>query len=306
MWLKLLENMKIIIPMAGLGKRFNDEHSHTPKPLTLVDGVPMICRVIDMFSKDDDYVFICNEKHLNETNMESVLRKSAPKGEIVSITDLKGGPVYGLANVFNLISDLEDVIVNYCDFVQVWSYDNFKDTVKRVPNDGAIISFRGFHPASLGETYYAYQVNNLGYLTDLKEKQAFSENRMDDYASTGTYYFKNGKDLKEYSKKIIDSGFTINGEAYVTLPYMLMIKDGLNVLNYEVPKFVCLGTIRDYKIYNFWSSYFYHRAGKKVDFKGDIKTQVQFPLFNVPDYKEFSYWEDYFDQREDHPYKKQV
>lgn len=293
--------------MAGLGKRFNDEHSHTPKPLTLVDGRPMISHVIDMFSKDDDYIFICNEKHLNETNMESVLRKSAPNSTIVPITDLKGGPVYGTVNAFNLIGNLEEIVVNYCDFIQVWDYNHFKDTVKKIPNDGAIISFKGFHPASLGETYYAYmRVNDRGYLTDLREKQAFSENRMDDFASTGTYYFKRGKDFKEYSKKVIDSGFTVNGEAYVTLPYMLMIKDGLNILNYEVPKFICLGTIRDYKIYNFWSSYFFHRAGKKVEFKGDIKNENLFPLFNVPDYREFSYWEDYFDKCEDHPYKKQI
>lgn len=297
--------MKIVVPMAGLGKRFNDEHSHTPKPLTLVDGVPMISRVINMFSQDDEYIFICNEKHLNETNMESVLRTSAPRSTIVPITDLTGGPIYGTANAFNLIDDLEDIIINYCDFLQVWDYNHFKDTIKKVSNDGAIISFKGFHPASLGETYYAYmKINEQGYLTYLREKQAFSENRMDDFASTGTYYFKRGKDFKEYSRKVIESGFTVNGEAYVTLPYMLMIKEGLNILNYEVPKFICLGTIRDYKIYNFWSSYFFHRTGKPVEFKNDIKTENQFPLFNTPDYKEFSYWQDYFDKREDHPYKK--
>lgn len=52
---------------------------------------------------------------------------------------------------------------------------------------------------------------------------------------------------------IVDlTGGPVNGEAYITLPHMLIIKDGLNILNYEIPKFICLGTIRDYKIYNLW------------------------------------------------------
>ena len=133
-----------------------------------------------------------------------------------------------------------------------------------------------------------------------------SVTQFDDFASTGTYYFKRGKDFKEYSRKVIESGFTVNGEAYVTLPYMLMIKEGLNILNYEVPKFICLGTIRDYKIYNFWSSYFFHRAGKKVEFKNYVKIENQFPLFNVPSSEEFSYWEDYFDKLPHHPYSKML
>lgn len=56
--------MKIVVPMAGLAKRFNDEHSYTPKPLTLVDGVQMISRVINMFSKDDEYIYFSAIKNI--------------------------------------------------------------------------------------------------------------------------------------------------------------------------------------------------------------------------------------------------
>jgi len=102
---------------------------------------------------------------------------------------------------------------------------------------------------------------------------------MSDYASTGTYYFKKGYDFKKYSQQVMDQGLNAKGESYVTLPYLLMVKDGKKILNYEVEKFICWGTPRDYETYKFWSEFFFRRSGQVVGFNNvNIKTTNIFPI----------------------------
>ncbi|HLD72416.1 MAG TPA: sugar phosphate nucleotidyltransferase [Candidatus Nanoarchaeia archaeon] len=283
--------MKIIIPMAGSGKRYNEVAFHGPKPLVEIDGKPMIEHVINMFSFEDEFIFICHEEHLKETQLKKVLLNLAPKSKIVSVTtdQIRGGPLYTCSNVFNLVGDNEEVIINYCDFTLKWNYSDFLAEINQRRCDGAVISFQGFHPASLGDTYYAYlKVDQERYLTELREKEPFTkENRMDDYASTGTYYFRKWSDFKRYTQKVMDANMNTKGETYITHPYILMIKDGLKVLNYEVEKFICWGTPRDYEVYKFWSEFFFRRSGQAIGFNNvNIKTTNLFPIAgNKKDFK---------------------
>ena len=60
--------------MSGIGKRFIDAGYEDPKPLIVVDGKTIIEHVCDLFPEEDKFTFICNSKHLNETNMREVLK----------------------------------------------------------------------------------------------------------------------------------------------------------------------------------------------------------------------------------------
>ena len=65
--------MHIVIPMSGVGKRFQEANYIEPKPLILVDGKPIIEHVCNLFTGENKFTFICNAKHLLETNMREVL-----------------------------------------------------------------------------------------------------------------------------------------------------------------------------------------------------------------------------------------
>jgi NDP-sugar pyrophosphorylase family protein len=110
--------MKIIIPLSGLGKRFQDAGYEDIKPLIKVHGKPIIEWVVSMFPGDHDFIFICREEHLKTTPLESELKRIKPEGEIITIEGHKLGPVYAVAQVFDKIEDEEEVITNYCDFYQ--------------------------------------------------------------------------------------------------------------------------------------------------------------------------------------------
>ncbi len=225
---------------------------------------------------------MCNEEHLANTNLKNVLLKVEPGCKIVGVSeDMLQGPAYSSTKAFELIDDDEEVIVNYCDFIQSWDYNDFMKEVKEKKPDGAIPSFVGFHSSSLGNTYYAYmKVNKDNYIAEISEKKSFSEDKTKDFASTGTYYFSSGKLFKEYVKKLVSNpDNAVNGEFYMSLPFILMIKDGLKVLNYEVEKFICLGTPRDYELYKFWSEFFLQYAPNFITFDNiNLKVTNIFPL----------------------------
>ena len=127
--------MHIVIPMSGIGKRFIDAGYKEPKPLIVVDGKTIIEHVCDLFPNEEKFTFICNSKHLKETNMKEILLSIKPNSNIVEIQNHKKGPVYAVSLIEDLIEDEEEVIVNYCDFGTYWDYEDFlKHTRDAIPS----------------------------------------------------------------------------------------------------------------------------------------------------------------------------
>ena len=110
----------------------------------------------------------------------------------------------------------------------------------------------------LGSDNYAFCRLRMGsyQIEEIREKRPFTDDKMSEYASTGTYYFKKGKYVKYYFQKLIDEDVNINGEYYVSLVHNLMIKDGLYNTVYEVPNMLQWGTPLDVKMYQQWSDYY--------------------------------------------------
>ena len=88
--------MQIIIPMSGFGERFKRAGYKIPKPLIEVDGKPIISHVIDMFPGEKNFIFICNKEHLENTDMEKILKRYSKEGKIVPINPHKKGPVFAV------------------------------------------------------------------------------------------------------------------------------------------------------------------------------------------------------------------
>ncbi len=248
--------MKIVIPMSGMGNRFVKAGYTTPKPLIEIEGIPVIEHIVTMFPGETDFVFICNSMHLEETDMRSVLQKIAPQGKIVEIPPHKKGPVYAVTLIEDLINDNEEVIVNYCDFSCYWDYHDFLNHTRSRNADGAVPAYKGFHPHMLGTTNYAFMRDDKQWMIETKEKEPFTDNRMEEYASMGTYYFKKGAYVKKYFKELMDENINLNGEFYVSLVYNLLVNDGLTVSIYDVQHMLQWGTPQDVEEYLGFSDYF--------------------------------------------------
>jgi len=249
-------DMHIIIPMSGVGQRFIDAGYQDPKPLIEIDGKTIIQHVIELFPGETKFTFICNQTHLADTQMRSLLTQLMPSGNIVSIPNHKKGPVFAVSQILELIQDDEEVIVNYCDFGTYWNYQDFLQHTRNRQADGAIVAYKDFHPHMLGTTNYAFLRDQDQWMLEIKEKEPFTNNRMNEYASNGTYYFRKGSLIKKYFPLLQKQNIDLNGEFYVSLIYNLLVADKLTVSIYNIQHMLQWGTPQDVEEYTSWSQYF--------------------------------------------------
>lgn len=265
--------MKVVIPMSGLGERFLAAGYTCPKPLIQVEGMPIIEHIVRNFSSEDHFVFGVNQDHLQTTPLGDVLKNIAPNSTLVSLSHQPEGVVSVLRELFDSIHDEEPVIVNYCDFSWVWNYEAFKREVSQTDCDGAVLCYRGFHPHLTGPNQYATLLSDGPWMVAIREKHSWHPDKKEDWTSSGTYYFKRGRDLKRYCTVIQDKPeWKIHGEYYVSQLFQLMKEDGLKILVYEIPYMLQWGTPEDLAQYDYWSNYFRKRGAVSPERSPDNMT----------------------------------
>jgi len=250
--------LQIIIPMSGFGERFRRAGYTVPKPLIEIEGKPVIAHVIDLFPGETDFIFVCNQRHLDEPvyRMHAILQHYCPSGRIIGIAPHKLGPINAVRQAEHLLDPQLPVVVNYCDFTCYWNWQHFKQFVTQNQCAGAIPAYRGFHPHSLGSTNYAYMREIDGWVQDIQEKQPYTANRMEEFASSGTYYFASAYLMSEAFHHTMAQQLNVGGEYYVSLAYKPLLAEQLPITVYPLQHFMQWGTPEDVAEYNQWSGAF--------------------------------------------------
>jgi len=274
--------MQIIIPMSGIGKRFQDAGYTDPKPLIIVDNIPIIQHVVNLFPGETNVSFICNDFHLENTNMNNILNSFCPYGKIYKVPVInRKGPVHAVSLIFDNINDDDEVIVSYCDYGTMWDYNEFLVNTRNRNADGAIACYKGFHPHMLGTDNYAFlqeTFEDSKLMKAIQEKNPFTDNRMNEYASNGTYYFKSGLIMKKYFIELMELNQTVNNEFYVSMVYNLMVKDNLIINIFEIEHMLQWGTPHDLQTYNMWSNYFKDVMVKQTKNADLLNTTLILPM----------------------------
>lgn len=269
------KGIKVLIPMSGEGRRFINYGYTTPKPLIEVDGKPIIQHIVNQFDpENDEFIFICNEKHFKETNIKNILLSICKNSKIHVIPGHKLGPVHTVLAIQNYIEDDEGYIINYCDFSWRWNYKEFLKQMRESNCDASIIGYKGFHPHLLipKNLYASMRVNDNFYLEEIREKFSFTPNKMDCFQSSGTHYFSKGSLIKKYFNQLVQKNIKVNDEFFVSLVFEEMRKDNKSILVHEISTFLQWGTPEDLADYNYWATYFRNPHGpeRKFSIKGLI------------------------------------
>jgi NDP-sugar pyrophosphorylase family protein len=232
---------QIVIPMSGFGERFRRAGYNIPKPLIPVLGKPVIAHVLDMFPGENDVVFICNREHLDNPAyaLRETLRRYCPEGRVLDITPHKQGPVYTVSRVFEHLSASLPTIVNYCDFSCIWDWKGFKAYAARTGCAGAVMCYTGFHPHMLNSTNFAYVKNAGDRILSIQEKKPYTDTPMNEYASSGTYYFASGALMREaFEETLRREDLTLNGEYYVSLAYVPLLERDMDIRVFPIERFM--------------------------------------------------------------------
>ena len=247
--------MNIIITLAGKSKRFFDGGYSQPKYLLPIGKSTVIEQVVNLFDDNDQYHLIISKKQIQaHPTIKKYLTKVKKKVSLYIIEDHDKGPVYSilLANIKNIKSEF---IISYNDLLLDWDYKKFKRLSYGF--DGSIVSFSGFQPSFFTGTLYCYLKIKNNKVIKLREKKSFTKKQHNEIASAGIYYFSNFDEFNDYSRKVMQlKNKYISNEVYISQIYTLMIKDNLNILNFEANNFISLGTPKDYKLFLSWKNFF--------------------------------------------------
>ena len=230
--------MRIIIPMAGMGKRMRPHTLTVPKPLLPVAGKPIVQWLVE------DIIKICKEKVTEIAFVIGDFGKEAEE-KLLSIAESEGaqGSIHyqdealGTAHaILCARSALKGkVIVAFAD--TLFRADFTMDESR----DGVIWVNRIEDPRAFG----VVKVNGQNEITDFVEKpQQF----VSDLAIIGIYYFKDGENLDKELQFLIDNDVRDKGEYQLTSALENMKKKGLRFVPGKVDEWLDCGN-KDATVY---------------------------------------------------------
>ncbi|ETN41476.1 uncharacterized protein HMPREF1541_03412 [Cyphellophora europaea CBS 101466] len=242
------EGLNVIIPMGGIGSRFQKEGYRFPKPLIKIVGRPMLCWLIERLSltSQDTLWLAVNEEVENEFQIADLVRKWFPKidARLLKLNYLTRGATETLFIVTQTMSASHRrrrTVSLDCDTIY---FNDILSQVRKLPQShGGCFCFE-----DLGsQPIFSYiQVDEKDVITDVQEKNAIST-----HANTGAYVFPSAAALNHWATISLDSkldGATDKvGEYYTSQLIELMIKTGgvpFSALRLDNDEFSCVGTPR--------------------------------------------------------------
>ena len=232
--------MKIIIPMAGMGKRMRPHTLTTPKPLLPVAGKPMVQRIAEDLAKLSpekitEIAFVIGRFGKEaENNLLQIAEKLGAKGKIF----YQDEPL-GTAHAILCAKECLDgkVLIAFADTLFIPDPAAKIDTEK----DGIIWVQKIQDPRQFG----VVKLNSEGAITDFVEKPA---EFISDLAIIGIYYFKDGAYLKNEMQYLIDNNLKEKGEFQLTNAMENMKKKGTKFFTSQVAEWLDCGN-KDATVY---------------------------------------------------------
>ncbi len=243
----------LIIPMAGLGKRFKNENFSTIKPLITIDKNSIFEESIKDLPDSKNIIAIFNK---NIFEKYSILKKILKKNKIKSLKLNKNtlGQSDTCYKAKTIINPNEDLFIHSCDYVMKYSYEKFK----KIATSCDVIIFTFKLKSSIVKDYndFAYCKEKNGKVLNISEKKIISNNPQLDQMAIGTFWFRKASDFFEMHEKSIEKKNYINKELYVANNINILIKKKKKVKIFEVNHWKNLGDYFSYKQYIYWKNFF--------------------------------------------------
>ena len=212
-----MRTLHIIMPMAGEGSRFFNEGWTTPKPLILLDEIPLFMRAINSISIKNisiKYSFIVRQEHIDNYEIDNKIKSYIPQANLFSVLKTTRGAVETCLIAEDSIDNSDAVIIMDCDLE--FESNDFLEKIKEKlnqsiedTNGGVLVSFDN------DNSRYSYAViNEDGLVIRTAEKEVISN-----HALCGAYFFSSGKRFKEIAHQLLNESNFDKKEFYVTLLY---------------------------------------------------------------------------------------
>jgi glucose-1-phosphate thymidylyltransferase len=198
--------MRIIVPMAGMGKRMRPHTLTVPKPLVPIAGKPIVQRLVEDIAKVchepiEEVAFIIGDFGKEVENRLLKIAESVGARGTISYQDKPLGTAHAILCAKESLEG--NVVVAFAD--TLFKADFKLDTSA----DGTIWVQQVEDPRPFG----VVKLNDKGEITDFVEKP---ETFVSDLAIIGIYYFKDGAYLRNELQYLLDNNILDKGEFQLT------------------------------------------------------------------------------------------
>lgn len=224
--------MKIIVPMAGMGKRMRPHTLTVPKPLIPIAGKPIVQRLVEDIAK------VCGEP-VEEVNfiIHSSFGKEVEK-RLIAVAESVGGK--GLISYQDTPLGTAHAILCAKESLEGNLVVAFADTLFK-----ANFTLSKGHPNTIWvqkvedpRPFGVVKLDSQNQITDFVEKP---EQFVSDLAIIGIYYFQDGENLKNELQYLLDNNIMDKGEYQLTNALENMKNKGLVFVPGQVDEWLDCG-----------------------------------------------------------------
>lgn len=232
----------LVIPMGGLGSRFETEGYKIPKPFLPIFGKEMYKWVIEnmlprnplLRSKVQTHIIVRQEHVALFDDLEGIHLHTVPK--------LTEGPACTVLAIKDIINTADPLVIANSDQHLEWDSDALYYSLLHPNIDGLISTFSQRDPSDIKWSYAKTDAHQN--VIEVAEKKYISSN-----ASTGIYGWSRGSDFVRFAESMIDQNIRVNNEFYVCPVYNEAIKANSKIRVLECEKMWGLGVPRDYEFF---------------------------------------------------------
>ncbi len=261
-------HMKIIVPMAGLGTRFQkvahlNEEYRKPKPFIMVHNHPMVRWATGSLPfihhagqeeqeyhwvKPNDLVFIILKAHDTEYHIADGLRDIySNKIHIITLPEVTRGAAETAFQAKTFVGENEEVLITDSDH-HFNGVPLMKLIIERHPETAGIIPVFRARNEGIPKWSYSLMDHNSSFVKKVAEKdRTLMESGA--HANIGAYYFSKSKYFFDEAEDVIKnnrrSGDPQKGEFYIAPLYQNLIEKGHKIQAVEIPEVWGLGTPED-------------------------------------------------------------
>jgi glucose-1-phosphate thymidylyltransferase len=255
--------MKIIVPMAGMGKRMRPHTLTVPKPLIPIAGKPIVQRLVEEIAKVsnesiDEIAFIIGDfgKEV-ENQLKDIAKNIGAKSSIYYQEQ-----ALGTAHAIHCAADSLQgkVVVAFADTL-------FKaDFILDESADSVIWVQKVEDPSAFG----VVKLNEERTITDFVEKP---KEFVSDLAIIGIYYFKDGENLRNELQYLLDNKILVNEEYQLTDALENMKNKGLIFKPGQVIEWMDCGN-KDATVHTNQRILEYHKEDQLVSESSNIENSI--------------------------------
>lgn len=219
--------MKIVMPVAGRGRRVRDRAGSLPKCLVPVAGRELLLWALDsVHHRPEDLVVVYHEAQRDA--VVPALARLRPRATLVEQRHGLRGAADTVYCAAAHIAAADQVAIVDCDFSAESAFQ--WPGWSRRPVDGSILTVRSGDPAK------SFVTEAGGWITGIREKEPISEN-----AVAGIYHFSHPRDLLWALETQFAAGLRTKGEFFVSGALQLYLTRRPRVEMVQARRFVDLG-----------------------------------------------------------------